>query len=87
MQEAVTMCATREKRDNSYRWQHEDDPGSSIFAPLRFPEVLPAVRPIRKYSTLSPCSLHQEVRNRDLVRCSIISQIPELLSLAHGIAE
>ena len=48
---AVRKFRTREKGDNS------DDFGSSIFAPPRFPAALPAVRSIRKYSTLSPCSI------------------------------
>ena len=58
MCKAVRKRRTREEGDNVDRWQHEDDLGSSIFFHRPGSRgALPAVGPIRKYSTLSPCSL------------------------------
>ena len=70
----ITTQRTRDKGDTRDRWQHEDDLGSSIFPPSRFPAACQRSDPSERTQLclLAPF-FHQEVRNRDHVRCPINS--------------
>ena len=55
--ETVTKSGTREKGDNWTAFNTRMSSTPVFITPPRNPAALPAVRPIRMYTTLSPCSL------------------------------